>query len=223
MTGYIKGSRKHNILKKAIHKTSKSDYSASKWLNIGVFLEESWGENWPERFSNGVGIKISEYPQRVLMYGSSHQKSSWGELGCPERFPKKLAIFLGLFFLLPFSAKIQGFFTYQTMHITQGREEIGNSFQKKRFWIFEIFCLKTPILVKIAFWAKWRPGSKLFDVFLLESENIGPDKVFKPLFRGVFFRHYFISKIDKVFLTVQITVWGTSSRCTRKSHFNDPP
>ena len=113
-------------------------------LNIGVFLKESWGENWPERFSNGVGIKISVYPQRVLMHGSSHQKSPWGELGCPERFSKKLAILGGLFFLLPFSAKIQGFFTYQTMHITPGREEIGGSFQKIFFLNFRNFLPQNP-------------------------------------------------------------------------------
>ena len=134
-------------------------------FNLGVFSKGTYGENWPESFSNGVGIKFIEHPQGVLMHGSSHQKSPWGELGCPKRFCWKLAIFWGPFFLLLFSAKIKRFFTYQTTHITQGREEIGNSFQKKKFWIFENFGLNSLILVKITFWAKWRPQSKFFEIF----------------------------------------------------------
>ena len=82
----------------------------------------------------------------------------------------------------------------QTLLTTQGRVDIGDFNEKKKFWDLKNFFNKTADFVKITFCTKWRPQPEIFDFFAFECKNSGPETVFKPVSRGVFFRHHNIRK-----------------------------
>ena len=61
-------------------------------------------------------------------------------------------------------------------------------FEKKIFENPKFFLVVVPFDVKITYLDKWTPHPKVKSKNTSEQKNIGPEKVFKPVSRGVFFR-----------------------------------